>query len=157
MNKFDEFIESNEKDLETDTSTRNSIASMSPVMKSGSKFHPAGHSGYKPEHHRTSSAGSMHSQRLMTPTRLNEQDHPLQAKPGARRVVTRHSSVSMPNSIGKRRSLIQPMVVPTTPESQNNIPFGNPLNYSDGSHGFPVESTTVLSSEQGNGRQSSTF
>lgn len=151
MNKFDEFIESNEKDLETDTSTRNSIASMSPVMKSGSKFHPAGHSGYKPEHHRTSSAGSMHSQRLMTPTRLNEQDHPLQAKPGARRVVTRHSSVSMPNSIGKRRSLIQPMVVPTTPESQNNIPFGNPLNYSDGSHGFPVESTTVLSSEQAMG------
>ncbi|KOG99219.1 Tda11p [Saccharomyces eubayanus] len=151
MNKFDEFIESNEKDLETDTSTRSSIASMSPVVKPGPKIHPAGHNGYKPEHHRTSSAGSMHSQRLMTPTRLNEQDHPLQTKPGARRVVTRHSSVSMPNAIGKRRSLIQPMVVPTTPESQSNISFGNPLTYSDGSHGIPVESTTLLSSEQAMG------
>ncbi|QHS73795.1 Tda11p [Saccharomyces paradoxus] len=148
MNKFDEFIESNEKDLDVDTSTRNSIISMSPVGKTRSKFRSSSSNGYRPEHQRTSSAGSMHSQRLMTPTRLNEQDHPLQAKSDARRVVTRHSSVSVPNAMSKRRSLIQPMVVPTTPESQNNIPFGGSVSHSEGSHGIPLESTTVLSSEQ---------
>ncbi|CAI4546732.1 CCQ_1a_G0024740.mRNA.1.CDS.1 [Saccharomyces cerevisiae] len=148
MNKFDEFIESNEKDLDVDTSTRNSIISMSPVRKTGRKIRSASSNGYRLEHHRTSSAGSMHSQRLMTPTRLNDQDHPLQAKPDARRVVTRHSSVSVPNAMSKRRSLIQPMVVPTTPESQNNLPFGGSVSHSEGSYGIPLESTTVLSSEQ---------
>ena len=148
MNKFDEFIETNELDLKVDTSTRNSIVSISPVVRTQSKFRSSSSNSYRSGHRRTSSAESTHSQRLMTPTRLNEQDHPLQIKPETRRVVTRHSSVSVPNAMSKRRSLIQPMVIPTTPESQNNISFGNSISYSDGSHGIPLESTTVLSSEQ---------
>lgn len=148
MNKFDEFIESNEKELDVDTSTRNSMISLSPVMKARPKFRPSGSNGYRFEHHRTSSAGSVHSQKPMTPTRLSERDHPLQMKPDARRAVTRHSSVSIPTAMGKRRSLIQPMVFPTTPESQNSISFGNTVSFSGGSHGIQLESTTVLSSEE---------
>lgn len=126
MNKFDAFIESADKDLEMDTSTRVRTGSMtSPTLKSPTRTISGGSRRQKEDAHE---GNKVHSQlRQFTPKKLTHQDHPLKEVIGQN---IGNSSTSRPNTtLNKRRSLIQPIVVPRTPENPSKQ--GNQINHNN--------------------------
>lgn len=119
MNKFDEFVEAADKELEVDTSTRNTaIYVSSPSSSNASAESPKGDPASRKEL----------KMRQFNPKRLSYQDHPL--KEG--QVPLRKPSRS--TTINKRKSLLQPIVAPQTPENSvcNWNAVGNSPNTSFG-------------------------
>lgn len=126
MNKFDEFIESADKDLEMDTSTRVRTGSMtSPSLKSPTRTNSGGLHNQKKD---ANEGNKVHSHlRQFTPKKLTYQDHPSKEVTGQN---IGNSSTSRQNtSLNKRRSLIQPIVAPKTPE--NSSKQGSQINHNN--------------------------
>lgn len=117
MNKFDEFITATDKDLEVDTSTRVSPGSITlPGIASPGRRVSRGSVSRKKDLHSHESTKTYGQSRQSTPQRLSHQDHPLkdfEEQSINAPVVTRPA-----NGLSKRRSLIQPIVAPKTPEGR---------------------------------------
>lgn len=115
MNKFDEFIEAADKDLKVDTSTRVSSGSLTPPgMLSPNSLVSGNSVSRKRESHPQEGTKTYGQSRQFTPQRLSHQDHPLKdaaGQPQNAAVAARNA-----NGLNKRRSLIQPIVAPKTPE-----------------------------------------
>lgn len=126
MNKFDEFIESADKDLEMDTSTRvRTGTTTSPSLISPTRTISGGSRNQKKD---ANEGNKVHSHlRQFTPKKLTYQDHPLKEVTGQN---IGNSSTSRQNtSLNKRRSLIQPIVAPKTPENPSKQ--GNKINHNN--------------------------
>ncbi|GAV52352.1 hypothetical protein ZYGR_0AG03430 [Zygosaccharomyces rouxii] len=109
MNKFDEFVEATDKELHVDTSTRNTTINVSSPGSSNGSTSP-----------QKSPSGEVLSRkevrlRQFTPKKLNYQDHPLKDhnSGGLLPTSTRNSKSS---TINRRKSLLQPIVAPQTPD-----------------------------------------
>lgn len=110
---FDEFIESTEREEQIDTSSRYTISpqTMSPNLTSSTFTVPKS----SPDKHVPKT--------ILKPASVEETNHPL--KEGLN--TPRKTSVSKGSMASKRRSLIQPMMVPKTPEPDrtNAVNMGN--------------------------------
>ncbi|EDO19212.1 hypothetical protein Kpol_1050p70 [Vanderwaltozyma polyspora DSM 70294] len=122
--KFDVFIENGDKNLEMDTGTRattvpntptsdtknsNSHSSVSPLRSFSRRSGTGSSVG--------STAGKTNlSPQLLTPVRLNEGEHPLKDIPSANGSNVKSKS----NNKSKRRSLIQPITAPISPDHHGN-------------------------------------
>lgn len=110
---IDDFIEAADKDLEVDTSTRSGPGSLTPPGMGSPDRTVLENSAYRKTS--GSEANKVHpQQQQFSPQSLGHQDHPLK--------VSRRPSINLGGAqrrsvvFNKRRSLIQPIVAPRTPD-----------------------------------------
>ncbi|QLL30292.1 hypothetical protein HG536_0A01090 [Torulaspora globosa] len=120
MNKFDEFIAATDKDLEVDTSTRVSSGSITlPAISSPGRRVSGGSISRKRDLHTHEGTKTYGQSRQTTPQRLSHQDHPL--KYSEEQSFNVAIATRPGNGLSKRRSLIQPIVAPKTPEGHKKF------------------------------------
>lgn len=145
MNKFDEFVEAADKELHVDTSTRNTTMNMTPSGERQDSRSPT-----------KSSSGEVLSRKEMkmkqfSPKKLNYSDHPLKEHNSSGK--SRKTSTS---TINKRKSLLQPMVTPQTPDKSGGSWVSNAGSPS-GSVNNDRRSTSIASMHSRSSSQSYSF
>ncbi|GCE97332.1 topoisomerase I damage affected protein 11 [Zygosaccharomyces mellis] len=109
MNKFDEFVEATDRELHVDTSTRGSAINVtSPGSSNGSTSSP------KSPSEEVLSRKEV-KMKQFTPKKLNYQDHPLKDSTSGGLLPT-SARGSKSSTINRRKSLLQPIVAPQTPD-----------------------------------------
>lgn len=120
MSNFDTFIEAADRDLDVDTSTRASEGCLTPPsVNSTARFISASFSN-------SDGIKKYTQQRQLTPKKSSSQDHPLKEDRMSEPPVLTRSTAKL----NKRRSLIQPIAVPKTPESTETRKKGLNINKS---------------------------
>lgn len=113
---IDDFIEATDKDLEVDTSTRCQPGSLTPPgVGSPSRSISAGSGNRKSNGVEGKQAHPQ--QRQFSPQNLSHQDHPLKANRGPS--VNLNVGPRRSATLSQRRSLIQPIVAPKTPDTHS--------------------------------------
>lgn len=165
--KFDEFIAQTESEAEIDTSSRYTTGSISPQFASPTKFkNVLPHETDTQTGQRNRVAEHQHVPKSLLNASVEEShNHPLKedkSESRQRQVSVSNSNPSSKGMVNKRRSLIQPMMVPTTPEtdrtrpqSQSNVASGNSANknnlHPDTNHGIDINATTQTPSSMSMG------
>ena len=151
LNKFDKFVDENDRMLNIDTSTRSTTAHSSPKSES-----VRCESGFPktPDpivHSSPLAAGSRSYQHQLTP-QGSTSDHPLKQRdntmrtgrsdsfspsanpPGINLMSSKIKNKTRSSHLPKRRSLIQPILTPTTPDAYNTS-----MNSSSSAFSMPVQ------------------
>lgn len=111
---IDDFIEATDRDLEVDTSTRSGPGSLTPPGLSSPSRSVSGGSGNRRNNLLEGNKTHL-QQRQFSPLNFSHQDHPL--KSSRRPSVNMAAGPRRSATLNKRRSLIQPIVAPKTPDN----------------------------------------
>ena len=151
LNKFDKFIDENDRMLSIDTSTRNTTAHSSPKSESGRCESGFPQTPDPIVHSSPLAAGSRSYQHQLTP-QGSTSDHPLKQRentmrtgrsgsfspsahpPGINLMSSKIKNKTRSSHLPKRRSLIQPILTPTTPDAYNSS-----MNSSNSAFSMPTQ------------------